>query len=184
MAVEEQGIPFVYQFSQADFLALAAALGRPAKQQILRLLLLWVGVVAVISIVLACSAGAFPAGLLDFVSLRTEPAIIYPIMALGLVLVLLAPVVNHIQVRQAYKHALSAGQSISGTLDAAGIHTAMEGLQSHLAWSIIQHAIITDAHLFLVFNKTEALVIPKHAFESQQALGKAETLVRSKVPAR
>jgi hypothetical protein len=184
LAEGQHSIPIAYQFSQGDYLALTKAMGPPPWQQILRLLIVWLAMVVVLALVLANRSGNFATGLLDFVTFQAKPAIVYPIIEGVLVLIFLAPVFTRISARRLYKTLSSAGQAITGRLDAAGAHTAMQGVQSSLDWSIVQRLILTEDHLFLVFSKREALVIPKRAFQSPAALDEALALVRSKVPAR
>jgi len=62
-----------------------------------------------------------------------------------------------------------------------GLHLAAEKLSAHFQWSGILRLNDTETHLFLYTDTAQAIVVPKHCFDSKDDASRFAIIVRSHI---
>lgn len=164
---------------RADFVAMSAALSRPAPTRLAFEIAGYLAIVALVGLALAGSADAYARILADAFSLPLA-FITIPLLLAGPVILSLRPQINGLVAALVYERNASAGRDVVLDLTAEGIEGGAPDLYTQIGWGAVTGLIETPTHLFIRISRREALIIPRRAVPNEDEYRNLRGFIRAR----
>ena len=179
------GDTYSYSFTMqlGDYLAMSRVLGRRSIWAPLAILVLYYGTVA--AFILAGVEGDTAAfvEVVRQIGTGKAPVWIYPLLLVGLLLVLLRPLYLRLLAGQVYRRHVMADRNLSYRLASGAVQGGIPDVQGRFLWSAIKRVIVTPEHAFLTLSRREALIIPRRAFATDEDFDMLLAFARARIHA-
>jgi hypothetical protein len=179
------GDVFTYSFTmeRSDFLALNKVLRRRSFMAPVLLLVLYFSVVAIFVLAGVDGDPAAFAEVTRQIATGKAPVWIYPLLALGPLLVLLRPFYLEFLAGQIYRRNVMADRQLTYRFASDAIQGGIPEVQGRFLWSAIKRIIVTPEHAFLTLSRREALIIPRRAVPSDEDFDTLLAFARARIAA-